>query len=82
MNSLKQTELTHHSPFLKIRSTNLQFQSPGHGWQKNEEKEKKNTGNCKVLCVSRKRNKAFAKCYIGLGHELIFGVYLIIEWQL
>ena len=26
-----------------------------HGWQKNK-KRKKNTGNCKALCVPRKRN--------------------------
>ena len=34
------------------RNTDMQFQSPGYGWQKN--KKKKNTGNCNTLCVSQK----------------------------
>ena len=42
----------------KTRNTDLQIQSPGHGWQKSKKKEKKkNTGICKALCVSRKRRK-------------------------
>ena len=40
---------------LKIKNTYLQFQSPVYGWKKN--KKKRNTGNCKVLCVSSKHNK-------------------------
>ena len=34
-------------------------QYSGYGWQKNEKKQdkKKNIGNCKAPCVSRKRNK-------------------------
>ena len=40
----------------KITNTDLQFRSPDSGWQKNE-KKKKNTGNCKALCVLPKRNK-------------------------
>ena len=48
-----------HSPpyweILKIRNTDLQFTSPGHGWQKN--KKKKNTGNSKTLNVLRHGNK-------------------------
>ena len=43
----------------KIRNADLQFQSPGQGWQKNEKKKEKknNTGNCIALWVSGKRNK-------------------------
>ena len=36
---------------LKIRYTDLQIPSPGHGWEKNK---KKNTCNCKALCFSCK----------------------------
>ena len=61
MDTLEKAELTssiHHTEIFKIRNTDLQFQSPGYGWQKNEKKkdEKKNTGNCKALRISRKRN--------------------------
>ena len=54
MDTLEKSELTtsicHIAKFLKIRNTDLQFQSPGYGC------EKKNTGDCKAFCVSRKRN--------------------------
>ena len=36
----------------KARNTDMQFQSPGYGWQKI--KKKKNTGNCNTLRVSQK----------------------------
>ena len=42
-------------------NTDLQFQSPVYGWQKNE--KKKNTGSCKAFCVSHKRKKANIKRY-------------------
>ena len=42
----------------KIRYTDLQFQNPGYGWQKNKKNKKKNTGNCKEFCVWRKRKKS------------------------
>ena len=45
---------------IKIRNTNLQFQRPGHGWQKNN---KKNTNKCKALCVSRKSNQLATKLF-------------------
>ena len=38
-----------------FRNVDLQLQSPGYSWQKNE--KKKNTGNWKALCISRKLNK-------------------------
>ena len=38
-----------------FRNVDLQLQSPGYSWQKNE--KKKNTGNCKALCILRKLNK-------------------------
>ena len=41
----------------KIRNTDLQLRSPGHGWQRNNKKEKKNAGNCKALNISRKCSK-------------------------
>lgn len=47
-------------------NTDLQLQSSGHEWQKNEKKEekKKNTGNCKVICVLRKRKNPKSKMII------------------
>ena len=45
---------------LQNQEYRLQFRSPGHGWQKN--KSKKNKGNCKTLCVSRKHKKALYSC--------------------
>ena len=43
--------------FIKVQNPGYGWlRYSGHGWQKNE-KEKKNTGNCKASCVSRKRNK-------------------------
>ena len=56
MDTLGKAELTASIRLLryfKIRNTDLQSCSSGYGWQKNEKKE--NTGNCKALCVSRKR---------------------------
>ena len=41
----------------KIRNTDLQLRSPGHGWQRNKKKEKKNAGNCKALYISCKCSK-------------------------
>ena len=46
---------------IKIRNTNLQFQSPKYSWKKRKKKEKKNTDNYKALCVSRNRKKAIGK---------------------
>ena len=44
----------------KIRNTNLQLRSPGHGGQKN-----KKAGNCKEFCVSRQRNHQISPCKPG-----------------
>ena len=44
----------------KIRNTNLQLRSPGHGGQKN-----KKAGNCKEFCVSRQRNHQISPCKTG-----------------
>ena len=48
MNTLEKAELTasirHIARFLN-QDADLQLQSPGYGWQKNEKKEKKNIGN-------------------------------------
>ena len=43
----------------KIRNTDLQFRSPWHNLLKNNNKKKKNAGNCKALWISRNRNKIF-----------------------
>ena len=45
---------------LQNQEYRLQFRCPGHGWQKN--KSKKNKGNCKTLCVSRKHKNALYSC--------------------
>ena len=45
----------------KIRNTDLQLRSPGHGCQKN----KKKAGNYKALCVSCQRNHQIAPCKTG-----------------
>ena len=58
MNTSEKAEFTasiHCIEIFKIKNTDLQFRSPGHDWQKNE-KMRKNTGNCKTLYVSHKRN--------------------------
>ena len=43
----------------KIRNTDLEFGSPRYVWHKH--KNKKNTSNCKALCLSRKCKKCFLK---------------------
>ena len=54
--NLEKAELTASIPpyceIFKIRNTDLQFRSPGYGWQRNN--KKKNTGNCKASYVSCK----------------------------
>ena len=64
MDTLGKAELTpldqSYCNIFKIRNTDLQFQSPGYSWQKNEKKKEKNKNknidNYKALCVSRKHN--------------------------
>ena len=49
--------LIHHIGRFLIRNTDL-FR---YGWQKIEKNEKKNLGNCKDLCISRKHKKQWQK---------------------
>ena len=48
----------------KIGNIDLQFRSPGYGWQKNNKKKNKN--NCKVFYFLRKRNNITKPCLYGL----------------
>ena len=48
------TSIRHINQIFKIRNTDLQFRSRQVEKQR---KKKKNTGNCKALCVLRKRSK-------------------------
>ena len=41
----------------KIRNINLQFRSPRHSWQKNNNNNDNSKNNCKVPCASHKRKK-------------------------
>ena len=68
-------------PYLDIfntKDTYLQIRSLGHGWQKNEKKEKKkkNTGNYNALCISRKRNNAIL-VFNWKVHSLAFSSFLL-----
>ena len=62
--SFAKAELTasvrHIERFLKRFLNFLQFQSRGHGWLKNEEKNK-SKGNSKAFCILRKGEKAQLK---------------------
>ena len=65
MDTWEKTELT-----ALIRNTNLQFRSSGYSWQKNE---KKNTGNCKALCVSHKcNNYASIDSLLSIDNENVY----------
>ena len=45
-----------HSATLRdLQNSDLQYGSSGHGWQKNNNYNNKNAGNCKALSVSHKR---------------------------
>ena len=60
------------------KDTYLQIRSPGHGWQKNEKKEKKKkkTGNYNALCISRKPNNAIL-VFNWKVHSLAFSSFLL-----
>ena len=53
MNALEEAELAGSVHYTE-RLSKSRMLSPGHGWQKGE---KKNTDNCKTLCLSRKQSK-------------------------
>ena len=62
MDILGKAELTasirHIARFLKSGIPIYNSEVPGR--QKSEKEKEKNTGNCKALCISRKRNKLFS----------------------
>ena len=74
-----------YSEIFKIGNTDLQFRSPLYDSQKNE--KKKNTGNCKALCVSRTPKQldkeTFKKllCFLNIQQELPIPVFLNITFK-